>query len=169
MVDGFLHFNQRVHQPGGFYLGNAAAERRWHNAAGKAVFCVHAIPRALAGSAPLRLMTMRSHDQYNTTIYGLEDRYRGVSGHRRVCFISKQDLERFALQAGQWVDIVSVWHDGERFARRFLLIEFDIPAGCIASYYPETNPLVPLDSYADRARTPTSKSIPVRLQPAEAA
>ena len=169
VVDGFLHFNERVHHPGGFYLGNSAAQRRWHNAAGKAVFCVHAIPRALAGSAPLRLMTMRSHDQYNTTIYGLEDRYRGVSGHRRVCFISKQDLERFALQAGQWVDIVSVWHDGERFARRFLLIEIDIPAGCIASYYPETNPLVPLDSYADRARTPTSKSIPVRLQPAEAA
>lgn len=109
-------------------------------------------------------MTVRSHDQYNTTIYGLDDRYRGVFGHRRVVFINKNDLARLGLVAGQWVDMTSLWQDGERVAREFfLLVEYDIPEGCLASYYPETNALVPLSSMADRARTPASKSVPVVL------
>lgn len=116
-----------------------------------------------ATPATLQLTTLRSHDQYNTTIYGLDDRYRGVRGYRRVCFISRADLERLGFAAGEWVDITSIWHDGERVAHGFLLVEYDIPAGCLASYYPETNGLVPLDSHAERARTPTSKSIAVRL------
>jgi anaerobic selenocysteine-containing dehydrogenase len=84
-----------------------------------------------------------------------------------VCFINVADLKKLGLEAGQWVDMISVWHDGERVAKRFLLVEYDIPEGCIASYYPETNTLVPLDSFADRARTPASKSIPVRLRPSK--
>ena len=108
-------------------------------------------------------MTMRSHDQYNTTIYGLDDRYRGVHGYRRVCFISPTDLEKLGWQAGRLVDITSVWHDGERSVQGFILVEYAIPEGCLASYFPETNPLVPLDSVSERAGTPTSKSIPVRL------
>ncbi|HMB57096.1 MAG TPA: FdhF/YdeP family oxidoreductase [Arenimonas sp.] len=166
VVEGFADFNARVHVPGGFYLGNSAGERRWRTAAGRAIFFPHPIPRTQApgDAALLNLTTLRSHDQYNTTIYGFEDRYRGVSGERRVCFINAGDLQRLGFQAGQWVDIVSVWHDGERIAKRFLLVEYDIPVGCVASYYPETNGLVPLDSVADRAGTPTSKSIPVRLQ-----
>ncbi|MGH8105878.1 MAG: molybdopterin dinucleotide binding domain-containing protein, partial [Arenimonas sp.] len=109
------------------------------------------------------LMTVRSHDQYNTTIYGLDDRYRGLHGYRRVCFISKADLEKHGWQAGMLVDITSVWHDGERCVKGFTLVEYTIPDGCLASYFPETNPLVPLDSVSERAGTPTSKSIPVRL------
>jgi molybdopterin-dependent oxidoreductase alpha subunit len=169
VVDGFDDFNARVHVPGGFYLGNSAAERRWHVAGDRARFERHAIPRMRlpAEGDVLRLATIRSHDQYNTTIYGLDDRYRGVSGERRVCFIGAADLARLGLSAGQWVDLVSAWHDGERVAARFLLVEYDLPAGCVAAYYPETNPLVPLDSHADRARTPTSKSIPVRLRPSK--
>jgi anaerobic selenocysteine-containing dehydrogenase len=106
---------------------------------------------------------VRSHDQYNTTVYGMDDRYRGVSGHRRVCFINRNDLRRLGFESGQWVDMTSVWSDGERTARRFLLVAYDIPEGCLASYFPETNALVPLSAFADQARTPASKSVPVRL------
>ncbi|MGC4244712.1 MAG: molybdopterin dinucleotide binding domain-containing protein, partial [Herbaspirillum sp.] len=116
------------------------------------------------GEKLLTLMTTRSHDQYNTTIYGMDDRYRGVFGQRRVVFINPADLQMLGLKDGEWVDITSVWDDGvERRADGFLLVEYDIPRGCIGSYYPETNPLVPLESFADKARTPTSKSIPVLL------
>jgi anaerobic selenocysteine-containing dehydrogenase len=111
----------------------------------------------------LQLMTVRSHDQYNTTVYGLDDRYRGVHGLRRVCFISNHDLQRLGLRDGEHVDITSVWRDGERTVRDFRLVEYDIPPGCLAGYFPETNPLVPLEHHAERARTPASKAIPVRL------
>jgi len=164
VVPGFEDFNARVRAPGGFHLAHPARERRFGTPDGKASFHVHALGDAIAGDPSLlRLTTMRSHDQYNTTIYGLDDRYRGVRGHRRVCFISRADLDRLGFAAGEYVDITSVWHDGERTAAAFLLVEYDIPAGCVASYFPETNTLVPIDSYAERARTPTSKSIPVRL------
>jgi len=176
VVDGFADFNARVHVPGGFYLGNSARERRWVNAEGRARFCAHAVPVESAAkrlaqreTRPVfQLMTVRSHDQYNTTVYGLEDRYRGVSGERRVCFINAADLARLGFAAGERVDITSVWDDGERVARDFLLVAYDIPDGCLASYYPETNVLVPLSSMADRARTPASKSIPVVLSRAKA-
>jgi molybdopterin-dependent oxidoreductase alpha subunit len=174
VIDGFDSFNRDIRQSGGFHLANPAAQRRWTNPSGRALFFAHAIPdtshsdTSQSETAPLlNLMTVRSHDQYNTTIYGFEDRYRGVSGHRRVCFINGADLRKLGFEAGQWVDMVSVWHDGERVAKRFLLVEYDIPEGCIASYYPETNILVPLDSFAERARTPASKSIPVRLRPSK--
>ena len=120
-----------------------------------------------AADDELMLSTIRSHDQYNTTIYGLDDRYRGVKGHRRVVFINEADLRRLGLAAGEWVDITSHHAQGatqeQRTAQGFLLVPYDIPAGCVASYYPETNPLVPLHSVAVGAGTPTSKSIPVRL------
>jgi anaerobic selenocysteine-containing dehydrogenase len=119
------------------------------------------------------LTTLRSHDQYNTTIYGHDDRYRGVYGHRRVVFINADDLKDVGMKAGDWVDITSLYvgegaGEGgsdvqQRQAERFLLVAYDIPRGCLASYYPETNPLVPLESFSVTARTPTSKSIPVML------
>ncbi len=166
VVDGFEDFNNRVRVRGGFHLHHPVRERAFATHDGKAGFHSHALDEAVAAAAgmpTLRLTTLRSHDQYNTTIYGLDDRYRGVHGYRRVCFISRTDLDKLGFAAGEWVDIVSVWHDGERRADAFLLVEYDIPPGCLASYYPETNGLVPLDSFAERARTPTSKSIPVRL------
>jgi anaerobic selenocysteine-containing dehydrogenase len=114
----------------------------------------------------MTLMTTRSHDQYNTTIYALDDRYRGVFGQRRVVFIHAADLEMLGLRDGDWVDMTTVWHDDvERRADGFRLVAYDIPRGCIAAYYPETNPLVPLDSVGDVCNTPTSKSIPVLLHP----
>ena len=170
----FAGFNEKIRTPGGFRLRNTASERVWATASGRAEFRVHAVPtdtavhraRQQRDTVVFALATVRSHDQYNTTIYGLDDRYRGVYGHRRVVFIHAEDLRQIGLKAGDWVDIESLYEDGEtRRAERFLLVEYDIPRGCLASYYPETNGLVPLSSFALEARTPTSKSIPVRLLP----
>ncbi len=165
VIPGFENFNARVRVPGGFHLYHPCRDRVFPNGRGRAIFYPHALGK-LAAKTPndiFNLMTVRSHDQYNTTIYGLDDRYRGVHGYRRVCFISPADLERLGWQAGMLVDITSVWHDGERSVQGFILVEYAIPEGCLASYFPETNPLVPLDSVSERAGTPTSKSIPVRL------
>jgi molybdopterin-dependent oxidoreductase alpha subunit len=164
VVDGFDRFNERVRVPGGFHLRNAAREREWRTADGRARLLPHPLHGAALDPALLQLMTVRSHDQYNTTVYGLDDRYRGVNGERRPLFIAAGDLNRLGLRAGERVDLVSVWHDGERVAEDFLLVEYAIPEGCVASYFPETNALVPLDHHAERARTPASKSIPVRLR-----
>lgn len=173
VYDHFEGYNERVRQPGGFYLPNSAANLDWRTATGKANFTTAAIPTDLpfhramhVTEAPVfNLMTTRSHDQYNTTIYGMDDRYRGVFGQRRVLFISRADLDKLGMKADQWVDLTTVSDDGvERKAERFRLVEYDIPAGCIAGYYPETNPLVPLSALGDFSRTPTSKSIPVTLQ-----
>jgi molybdopterin-dependent oxidoreductase alpha subunit len=168
-IEGFGEFNARVRVPGGFHLRNPAREREWRTADGRARLIPHPLQGVARDPALLQLMTVRSHDQYNTTIYGLDDRYRGVDGERRPLFICAEDLNRLGLRAGERVDLVSVWHDGEREAADFLLVEYAIPAGCVASYFPETNALVPLDHHAERARTPASKSIPVRLRRRRAA
>jgi molybdopterin-dependent oxidoreductase alpha subunit len=177
VFDGFENYNQRIAHPGGFHLGVAAREREWKTATGKANFVIHGVEhdtpirraRKLHGEQVMTLMTTRSHDQYNTTIYAMDDRYRGVFGQRRVVFVNAADLQMLGLQAGEWVDMSTVWEDGiERRANGFLLVEYDIPRGCIGAYYPETNPLVPLSSVADVCNTPTSKSIPVLLQRAQA-
>ncbi len=175
VFDDFYDYNARVARPGGFHLRVASRERTWATPSARAQFVVNAIDRdtaihrarAIHGERLLTMMTTRSHDQYNTTIYGLDDRYRGVFGMRRVVFIHRDDLAMLGLKAGDKVDITSVWDDGiERRADGFLLVEYDIPRGCVGAYYPETNPLVPLDSVAVGAGTPTSKSIPVLLHPA---
>ncbi|NYE60915.1 molybdopterin-dependent oxidoreductase alpha subunit [Duganella sp. 1224] len=174
VFDDFHDFNARVAHPGGFHLRVASREREWRTASGRAQFVPHAVDtdtpihraRARHGARLMVLMTMRAHDQYNTTIYGLDDRYRGVYGLRRVVFINPADLAMLGLRAGGHVDIVSVWDDQvTRRAGRFLLVEYDIPRGCLGAYFPETNDLVPLHSTADGAGTPTSKSIPVLLEP----
>jgi molybdopterin-dependent oxidoreductase alpha subunit len=165
VIPGFENFNDRVAVPGGFRLPNAAAERRWNTANGKAIFAAHPLEPRKHGDGVLTLATIRSHDQYNTTVYGTRDRYRGVQGERRVVFISREDLHRLGLKAGERVDIETVADDSVvRRVQGFLLVEYAIPPGNIASYYPETNPLVPLHAVAEGAGTPASKSIPVRLQ-----
>ena len=117
----------------------------------------------------LLLQTVRSHDQYNTTIYGLDDRYRGVHNGRRVVFVNPADLTDLGIADGSTVDIVSEWTDGvERRARGFRAVGYPTPKGCAATYFPEANVLVPLDSTAEGSNTPSSKSIIVRLEPATA-
>lgn len=169
----FHGFNTRVAVPGGFRLRNTASERVWATASGKAAFTPHAVPRDTpthrararhADGVVFTLLTTRSHDQYNTTIYGMDDRYRGVYGQRRVVFIHPEDIRALGLKDGDRVHIHTVWDDGqERRAEGFRLVAYDIPRGNLAAYYPETNPLVPLSAVALAAGTPTSKSIPVML------
>ncbi len=176
VFDDFKDFNERVATPGGFRLRNTASERVWATASKKAGLYVHAVPvdtpshkaRArFAGKGDtivFTLLTTRSHDQYNTTIYGHDDRYRGVFGQRRVVFINRADIQALGMKDGDWVDLQTVWDDGQqRRADRFKLVAYDIPRGNLAAYYPETNPLVPLSSVALNAGTPASKSIPVVL------
>ncbi|OBU85817.1 FdhF/YdeP family oxidoreductase [Chromobacterium subtsugae] len=172
VIPGFEDYNARIQQPGGFHLRVASRERAWETASGKANFIAHPVQRdtpisrarKLHGERLMTLMTTRSHDQYNTTIYALDDRYRGVFGQRRVIFIHPADIAMLGFQDGDWVNISTVWEDGiDRHANYFRLVSYDIPRGCIAGYYPETNPLVPLDSVGDVCNTPTSKSIPVLL------
>jgi molybdopterin-dependent oxidoreductase alpha subunit len=174
-IPNFKDFNERIKNPGGFYLGNSAGARKWNTASGRANFRPNVLPKDLVhertratGVLPdLILQSMRSHDQYNTTIYGLNDRYRGVKGQRDVLFVNEADIIRLGFKPGQKADIVSIWDDGvERRVKGFTLLAFDIPAGQAAAYYPEVNPLVPLESTGDGSHTPTSKFVAIRLEAA---
>jgi len=174
-IPGFKDFNEKIKHPGGFYLGNSAGARRWNTPSGRANFRPNILPKDLiherthaTGRVPdLIMQSMRSHDQYNTTIYGLDDRYRGVKGQRDVLFVNEADIIRLGFKPGQKADIVSLWEDGrERRVKGFTLLAFDIPAGQAAAYYPEVNPLVPLESTGDGSHTPTSKFLAIRLEAA---
>ncbi|WP_223462743.1 MULTISPECIES: FdhF/YdeP family oxidoreductase [unclassified Pseudomonas] len=174
-IPGFKGFNEKVKNPGGFYLGNSAGARKWSTASGRANFkpnllpedLVHERTRATGVLPDLIMQSMRSHDQYNTTIYGLNDRYRGVKGQRDVLFVNEADIIRLGFKPGQKADIVSLWDDGvERRVKGFTLLAFDIPAGQAAAYYPEVNPLVPLESIGDGSHTPTSKFVAIQLKAA---
>jgi molybdopterin-dependent oxidoreductase alpha subunit len=177
VIPGFENFNERLQQPGGFHLGNHAADRIWRTATGKAQFSPNALPAALVnaqvlarGDKPdLILQTLRSHDQYNTTLYGLDDRYRGVFGLREVVFVNEADIRRMGFEPGERVDLVSLWDDGvERRVSGFRLVAYDVPPGQAAAYYPETNPLVPLESYGEGTYTPTSKFVAIKVEKAKA-
>lgn len=174
-IPGFTDFNQKLRNPGGFHLVNSAAERKWNTPSGKAQFSDSPLPKQLINEAVLEqgnkpdliLQTMRSHDQYNTTLYGLNDRYRGVFGMREVLFVNEDDIAKLGFKNGDKVDMVSLWEDGvTRKVQGFTLVAYDIPRGQAAAYYPETNPLVPLDSYGERTFTPTSKFIAIKLEKA---
>lgn len=168
VIPGFESFNARLKQPGGFYLGNSASRKEWKNEWGRARFTVSTIPDLSLPEGVLRLMTIRSHDQYNTTIYGLNDRYRGIRNERRVIFLNADDIRLLGLETNQLVDLVSVYDDGQdRRAPGFRVVPYAIPRGCAAGYFPETNVLVSVRSVADRSNTPTSKYIPVRVLPRE--
>jgi molybdopterin-dependent oxidoreductase alpha subunit len=170
VIPGFEDFNTRVRKPRGFHLENSAAMRRWETPSKKAGFSTCALPEAtdqqVAGrsSGVYVLQTFRSHDQYNTTIYGMDDRYRGVYGGRRVIFMNPKDIEGLQSAAGDRVDVIGHLADGiSRIAEDFRLVAYDIPLGCVAGYYPELNVLVPLSSFGRESETPTSKSIMVRF------
>jgi molybdopterin-dependent oxidoreductase alpha subunit len=165
VVPGFARFNERLRQPDGFLLPNAARERVFNTASGKARFLVHEIPRHVLGPGQLLLMTIRTHDQFNTTVYGLDDRYRGIRGGRRVLLLNAEDMRELGLSAQQKVDITSHFAGTTRRAERFVAVPYPIPRRCAAAYFPEANVLVPLESRADRSRTPTSKSIVITLSP----
>ncbi|TDC71900.1 FdhF/YdeP family oxidoreductase [Actinomadura sp. GC306] len=170
VVPGFAGFNDRVRAPGGFTLPHAPRdERRFPTATGKANLTVNELEVLRVPEGRLLLQTVRSHDQYNTTVYGLDDRYRGIKAGRRVVFVNPADLAALGLADGATVDLVSEWEDGvERRAPSFRTVAYPTAAGCAAAYFPETNVLVPLDSTAEVSNTPTSKSVIVRLEPSAA-
>jgi molybdopterin-dependent oxidoreductase alpha subunit len=160
----FADYDRRLDDRGGFYLGNSARERRWNTATGTARFVVSPIPDLTLPAGQLRLMTLRSHDQFNTTVYALDDRYRGISGTREVVFLNETDLAERGLSDGDPIDVASHFPDGRaRALRGFRAVAYDIPRGCAAGYFPELNPLVSAESFAERSRTPTSKFIPVTV------
>ncbi|MGZ4437991.1 MAG: FdhF/YdeP family oxidoreductase [Nocardioidaceae bacterium] len=166
VVPGCEAYDEKVDQPGGFVLPHPPRDNReFPTKEKKAVFAVSPIDVLHVPEGRLLLQTLRSHDQYNTTIYGLEDRYRGIHGGRRVVLVHPDDIEALGLREDQWVDLVSEWEDGsERSAPGFRVVGYDQPRGCAAAYYPETNALVPLDSTAIGSNCPTSKSVIVRLE-----
>jgi molybdopterin-dependent oxidoreductase alpha subunit len=168
VVPGCEGYVEKVRAPAGFRLRNGARERAWDTASGKARFLVHPLPSHALGPGQLLMMTVRSHDQYNTTVYGLDDRYRGVRGGRRVVLMNEEDASQRGLRAGDVVDITSHFEDGERTARRFVVVLYAIPRGCCATYFPEANVLVPLGAVARKSNTPASKSVVVTVAPADA-
>ncbi|WP_419994063.1 FdhF/YdeP family oxidoreductase [Streptomyces boninensis] len=166
VVPGFEDFEAKVARPGGFTLPHAPRdERRFPTHTGKANFTTAGLEYPRVPEGRLLLQTLRSHDQYNTTIYGLDDRYRGIKGGRRVVLVNPEDAERLGLPDGCYADLVSEWQDGsERWAPGFRVVHYATAAGCAAAYYPETNVLVPLDATADTSNTPASKSVVVRIE-----
>ncbi|WP_407839689.1 FdhF/YdeP family oxidoreductase [Streptomyces sp. DSM 116496] len=168
VVPGFEDFNARVARPGGFQLPHAPRdERRFPTKTGKANFTAAPVEYPHLPAGRLLLQTLRSHDQYNTTIYGLDDRYRGITGGRRVVMVNPEDAAELGLADGSYTDLVGEWRDGvERRAPGFRVVHYPTARGCAAAYYPETNVLVPLDSTADVSNTPASKSVVVRFEQA---
>jgi len=169
VIPGFEDYNARVREPGGFYLPNGARERKFKTATGRAQFTVHSLPRHSLKDGQLLMMTIRSHDHFNTTIYVLDDRYRGIRNGRRVIFLNPEDITEARLKQGQVVDIISHFEDEERTARSFVVVPYSIPRHCAATYFPEANVLVPLRSVAEKSNTPASKSVVISLRPSTGA
>ncbi|HEY4014445.1 MAG TPA: FdhF/YdeP family oxidoreductase [Polyangiaceae bacterium] len=163
VVPGCKDYRARVREPGGFVLYNAASHRVFDTKSGKAHFTVHDLPPVDLEPGQLLMMTIRSHDQYNTTVYGLDDRYRGVRGGRHVVLVNADDARERGLKEGDVVDITSHFTDGERHAHRFKVKAHRLPRGCCATYFPEANVLVPLGLVARKSNTPASKSVVVSL------
>ena len=165
-IPGFDSYNERVREPSGFYLPNPPRDSRTFNTdSGKANFRVHSISAISVERDQFVMMTIRSHDQYNTTIYGLDDRYRGIKQSRRIVLMCKKDMERLGIKTGAMVDLTSHFEGDTLTAPKWRVVEYDIPSGNIATYFPEANCLIPLNSVAKGSNTPTSKSVCVTVQP----
>ena len=163
-IPGFWEYNKRVRKPGGFYLPNPSREKKFTTISWRAHFHVSDVTQHKLDPDEMLMMTIRSHDQFNTTIYGLNDRYRGVLNERRVIFMNALDIALNKLKPGDVVDIFNN-HDGrERIAKKFIVVEYDIPEKCTATYFPETNVLVPIGITADKSNTPVSKSVVVKVK-----
>jgi molybdopterin-dependent oxidoreductase alpha subunit len=164
VINGFDNYNERVRYKGGFYLPNGNRIREFDTLNQKANFSVTDVFVPFVTEDELMMMTIRSHDQFNTTIYGLDDRYRGVYNERRVVFMNAKDMAKAFVKAGDVVDLFNNGDGVERVAHKFIVVEYDIPEKCIATYYPETNVLVPIKSVADGSNQPTSKSVIVKIR-----
>jgi molybdopterin-dependent oxidoreductase alpha subunit len=167
VVPGFERFNARI-QDDVFYLPNDARDRRkFNNPEGKAKFIISELTPCKLERGQYLMTTVRSHDQFNTTIYGLNDRYRGVYNGRRVIFMNPDDIRAAGLQQGQLVDLTSYYKDETRVARHFMVAPIEIARGCTATYFPEANVLVSINNSADRSNTPVSKSVVISMEPSK--
>ncbi len=163
-IPGFENFNEKIKIKEGFYLPNAARDNDYKTITGKANFTVSSVETIPLKEHEFMMMTIRTHDQFNTTIYGLNDRYRGIYNERRVILMNKLDIEEANLVKGNLVDIYNYSDGVERVAHKFIIVEYNIPRKCVATYFPETNVLVPINSTAKKSNTPTSKSVIVELK-----
>jgi molybdopterin-dependent oxidoreductase alpha subunit len=163
-IPGFNDYNQRVREPGGFYLPNGARMGTFNTLTGKANFQIGAFNPIHLKEGELMMMTIRSHDQFNTTIYGLNDRYRGIYNERRVIMMHPEDMKEHDLRQGDVVDLYNHHGGGERVAHRFIVLPYDIPRKCAATYFPEANVLVPIQTTADKSNTPVSKLVVITLR-----
>ncbi|WP_282124183.1 FdhF/YdeP family oxidoreductase [Algibacter mikhailovii] len=164
VVDGFKDYNKKIKNPSGFYLPNGARNRTFKTKTGRANFSINKLPEWQLKGDELIMMTIRSHDQFNTTIYGLDDRYRGVFNERRIIFMNREDMKLRNLKDYDVVNLKSEFKGVIRRANKFKVVGFDIPKNCCATYFPETNVLVPLDSFAHTAKTPASKSVIITIE-----
>lgn len=165
VIPGFERFNQRIREDI-FYLPNDARDhRKFRNKQGKALFTVHPVPMNEVSPGRYIMMTIRSHDQFNTHIYGLDDRYRGIYNGRRVLFMNPDDVRKAGLTQGQMVDITSHFGNELRIAREFQIAPYPIARGCTATYFPEANTLVSINSVAERSNTPVSKFVEISVRP----
>ncbi len=167
-IPGFENYNERVLNHGGFYLPNGAREGNFKTKTGKALFTVNPVANITVKEDEYIMMTIRSHDQFNTTIYGNDDRYRGIKNGRRVIFMNENDIKKAGLKSGDQVDLFSYFENKERVARDFQVIKYDIPVNTVATYFPEANVLVPINSYAKRSYTPAYKSVIIKIARANA-
>ena len=163
-IHGFDNFNEKVRRPEGFYLPNGAREQQFNTASSKAHFTINPLPKLDIKQGEYVMMTIRSHDQFNTTIYGLNDRYRGIFNERRIILMHSKDMDTAGVRANDVVDLYSHYNGVERKAERFIIVPYDIPQGNVATYFPEANTLVPVDLYADKSFTPVSKSVIITLR-----
>lgn len=167
-INGFENYNERVRTKKGFYLPNGARERKFNTSNGKANFTVNGLPKNEVPENHYIMMTIRTHDQYNTTIYGMDDRYRGILNERRVILMNPEDMKNAGLKKLDIVDLKSKWLDEVRVAHNFKVVPFDIAKGCTATYFPETNVLVPIQNVAKVSNTPASKFIIIEIQKKQA-
>ncbi|MEO5685630.1 MAG: FdhF/YdeP family oxidoreductase [Chitinophagaceae bacterium] len=165
-IPGFNDYNKRVREPGGFYLPNGPRDGKYNTAAfgNKLPFSITALPVHTLAADDYMMASVRSHDQFNTTIYGLNDRYRGIHNERRVIFMNEKDIIAGGFQAGEKVDLFNYYEGIERAAHLFIIVPYDIPARCTVTYYPETNVLVPVNSVAEKSNTPTSKLVIIKIR-----
>lgn len=166
VIPGFENFNEKLRRPGGFYLPNGPRERKFTTKNGMANFTTTELEKHHLEPDQLVLMTVRSHDQFNTTIYEYNDRYRGIHGERRVLFMNEQDMADRGIKAKDLIDITSHFEGEKRTVEKFVAVPYDIPKGNVSAYFPEANPLVPVSSVAKTSNTPTSKYVVVTVVPA---
>jgi len=164
VIPGFENYNERVREPGGFYLPNAVKERTFKTSAGKAKFSVLPLPECQLEDDEFIMTTIRSHDQFNTTIYGMDDRYRGIHNERRVVMMNEEDMKQFGFSKHEAVDIISRFNGDERVVENFKIVPIPIAKKCVATYFPEANALIHINAVAHTSNTPASKSVIVRLR-----